>query len=107
MAKKKGDSGDEDEQPTYERVLLSELRRGRRGKHHKLLQRILENLEGLPDNSAMKIPLRTLHGVSLANLRSAVNRATSSRHVEIATYSDGESFYIWRKSATQSGAKKP
>jgi len=107
MAKGKEDSGHEDERPTYERVLLSELRRGRRGKHHKLLQGILKDLEELPDNSAMKIPLRSLHGVSLANLRAAVNRATSSRHVGIVTYSDGEMFYIWRKASTQSGAKKP
>jgi hypothetical protein len=80
----------------YERVPMSTLPQGRRGKHHELVQGILQDLKSLPAASAMKIPLRDLGGVTLANLRSAVHRATMSRKVSIETSSDEHHFYIWK-----------
>jgi hypothetical protein len=73
--------------------------RGRRnGKHHDLILSIFQDLETLPANSAIKIPLAGTDGVSLANLRSAVHRATRSKKLPLETSSDGENFYIWKKS---------
>ena len=98
---------------SYETVPLEQLRQGRRGKHHKLVDVIIAALAKLPDNEAMKIPLETVQGVSLANLRSAVTRATKSRGVKIATFSDGESLFLWKRTAhsgryerKRSGSKK-
>jgi hypothetical protein len=80
----------------YDRVVLANLRRNRRGKHHDLIQGIFQDLETLPTGSAVKIPLAELDGITLANLRSAVHRASTSRALEIETLSDQDNFYIWK-----------
>jgi hypothetical protein len=81
----------------YDRVVLANLKRNRRGKHHDLIQGIFADLETLPAGSAIKIPLAESDGITLANLRSAVHRASSSRDLEIETLSDDENFYIWKR----------
>jgi hypothetical protein len=80
----------------YDRVLLASVRRGRRGKHYNLIEGIFQDLETLPEGSAIKIPLTKVDGITLANLRSAVHRASSSRSLKIETLSDEEHFYIWK-----------
>jgi hypothetical protein len=80
----------------YDRVVLANIRRNRRGKHHDLIQGIFQDLETLPSGSAIKLPLATLDGITLANLRSAVHRASTSRSLEIETLSDQDNFYIWK-----------
>jgi hypothetical protein len=80
----------------YDRVVLTNVRRGRRGKHHDLIQGIFQDLETLPDGSAIKLPLAKLDGITLANLRSAVHRASVSKGLGIETLSDEDNFYIWK-----------
>jgi hypothetical protein len=80
----------------YDRVVLSNLRRNRRGKHHDLIQGVFQDLETLPPGSAIKIPLAEVDGITLANLRSAVHRASTSRGLQIETLSDEDNFYIWK-----------
>jgi hypothetical protein len=82
----------------YDRVVLADIRRTRRGKHHDLVGGIFQDLESLPTGSAIKIPLAELDGISLANLRSAVHRTSTSRGLGIETLSDEENFYIWKAS---------
>lgn len=86
-----------DSQPAlkYRRVEVSGLDRGRRGKHHDLISGILEELETAPLESALEIPLADV-GVELANLRSAVHRAATSKGLAIETLADAKSFYVWR-----------
>jgi hypothetical protein len=80
----------------YDRVVLANVRRNRRGKHHDLIQGIFQDLETLPAGSAIKLPLAKLDGITLANLRSAVHRASASRGLEVETLSDEDNFYIWK-----------
>ncbi len=80
----------------YDRVVVADIRRGRRGKHHDLVEGIFEDLETLPEGSAIKIPLDQVDGITLANLRSAVHRASLSRGLGTETLSDEDSFYIWK-----------
>src|SRR5580704_11757421 len=80
----------------YDRVVLANLRRNRRGKHHDLIQGIFQDLETLPAGSAIKIPLAKVDGITLANLRSAVHRASASRCLGVETLSDEDNFYIWK-----------
>jgi flagellar basal body P-ring protein FlgI len=80
----------------YERVILADIRRNRRGKHHDLVVGIFQDLKSLPKGSALKIPLAEVDGTTLANLRSAVHRASASRGLGIETSSDGKNFYIWK-----------
>jgi hypothetical protein len=80
----------------YDRVILADIRRTRRGKHHDLLGGIFQDLESLPEGSAIKIPLTDVDGTTLANLRSAVHRASTSKGLGVETLSDEENFYIWK-----------
>jgi hypothetical protein len=82
--------------PKYDRVILADIRRTRRGKHHDLMGGIFEDLESLPEGSAIKIPLTEVDGATLANLRSAVHRASTSKGLGIETLSDEENLYIWK-----------
>jgi hypothetical protein len=81
----------------YRQVKVDALDKGRRGKHHDLVQGILQELETLSPGSAMQIPLADVGGIGLANLRAAVHRASITHGLEIETLADGKNFYVWRK----------
>ena len=95
MTTKKAGSGTNG-RDKYERVPIEGLKKSRKGKHRALVTRILENLKTLPPESAVKIPLSAIGGVSILNLRSAVTRATAKESIKIATSADDESFYVWK-----------
>jgi hypothetical protein len=82
--------------PKYEQVSVASLGKGRRGKHHTLITDILRDLETLPKRSAIKIPFAGVNGVTLANLRSAIHRATTAKRLRVETSSDEHNFYIWK-----------
>ena len=82
----------------FESVSQSELPSGRRGKHHAMLLRVLEDLDTLVDGRAIKIPLEDFPG-SVADLRSAINRATTKRNIDVATSSDEQFLYVWKSTA--------
>jgi len=81
----------------YRRVAIADLDRGRRGKHHDLVQGILEELKTASSGSALEIPLADVGGIGLANLRSAVHRASMSEGLAIETLADEKNFYVWKK----------
>jgi hypothetical protein len=81
----------------YRQVKINGLDKTRRGKHYDLVLGILEQLRTLPPGSAMEIPLADVGGIGLANLRSAVHRASTSHALEIETLADEKNFYVWRK----------
>jgi hypothetical protein len=80
----------------YRQVKVDALNRGRRGKHHDLVVGIFRELEILPRGSAMEVPLEGID-TGLANLRSAVHRASLSKGLEIGTLADEKNFYLWKK----------
>jgi hypothetical protein len=79
----------------YRQVQISGLKTGRRGKHHSLVEGIVQELLTLQPGSALEIPLSDVGGVGLANLRSAVHRAASN-HINIETVADNDNFYVWK-----------
>jgi hypothetical protein len=97
MGKPKGTTPD----LKYRRVDVAALDRGRRGKHHDLVQGILGELTTLSPGSAMEIPLADVGGIGLANLRSAVHRASTSQGLEIETLADDKNFYVWKKAKSE------
>ncbi len=80
----------------YRHVELSSLRTGRRGKHHELVERILQELAAVPSGSALQIPLAEVE-IGLANVRSAVHRGATANGLEIETLADGQNFYVFKK----------
>jgi hypothetical protein len=80
----------------YRQVDISGLKTGRHGKHHELVEGIVQELVTLQAGSALEIPLADVGGVGLANLRSAVHRAATSRGLQIETVADSGNFYVWK-----------
>jgi hypothetical protein len=81
-------------QLVYERVPISGLLKGRRGKHNDLVLGVLHDLSTLPMDEAVRIPLKKVGGVSLTNLRSAISRAAKTRKIKIRTFSDSDHLYL-------------
>lgn len=81
----------------YRQVEIAGLSKGRRGKHHDLVQGIFRELETVAQGSAMAIPLAEVGGIGLANLRSAVHRAATSHRLEVETLADENNLYVWKK----------
>lgn len=80
----------------YRRVEVAGIKKGRRGKHHDLVEGILRELKMLSSGSAMKIPLADVGGIGLANLRSAVHRAATAEELVIETLADEKNLYVWK-----------
>ena len=80
-------------------VLQMDVPQGRHGKHRKLVSQILEDLEHAAANAAVRIPLSGLDGEKMQNVRSALNRVTRAKSMEVATAADEKYLYVWRKAA--------
>ena len=74
----------------------SDVPQGRKGKHRKAVADILADLSKLNARQAIKIPLSSLNGEKMQNLRSALNRVTRERNIPVETSSDEKFMYVWR-----------
>lgn len=81
-----------------------DLPHGRKGKHHQLILQVLEDLEQLEDGRAIKVPLGDFEG-TVADIRSAILRATKKKNLKISTSSDDNFFYLWKTDSTGNGHK--
>jgi hypothetical protein len=79
----------------YKSMKVANLPIGRRGKHYDLTEGIVRELKAVKEGMALIIPLASVGGVELANLRSAVHRAASADNLEIETQADEKNFYVW------------
>jgi len=80
----------------YSAVNRSEVPQGRQGKHRRAVKNILADLSKLGAQQAIKIPLSSLNGEKMQNLRSALNRATREKNIPVVTSSDAKYLYVWR-----------
>jgi len=80
----------------YAAVNRSEVPQGRKGKHRKAVGDILADLSKLKAEQAVKIPLSSLNGEKMQNLRSALNRVTREKNIPVITSSDEKFLYVWR-----------
>src|SRR5690348_5631131 len=69
---------------------------GRKGKHNQIVSMILDDLDKLEPEKAVTVPLDSLKGEKMENVRSALNRATRQRKMLVATAADDKYFYVWR-----------
>jgi len=83
----------------YSSVNRSDVPQGRKGKHRKAVSDILGDLSQLDARQAVKIPLNSLKGEKVQNLRSALNRVTRERKIPVVTSSDEKYLYVWRADA--------
>ena len=80
----------------YAALNRSDVPQGRKGKHRKAVADILGDLSKLNAKQAIMIPLSSLNGEKMQNLRSALNRVTREREIPVETSSDEKYLYVWR-----------
>lgn len=91
----------------YESVNRADVPEGRKGKHRKAVANILSDLSKLKVQQAIKIPLSSLNGEKMQNLRSALNRVTREKNIPVVTSSDEKYLYVWRADPSENtGATK-
>ncbi len=76
-------------------IRQSEVPKGRDGKHKRIITLLLKDIEQLDPGAALKIPLSELPDTK-ENIRAALSRAASQRHLKIATSSDAHFLYVWK-----------
>jgi TusA-related sulfurtransferase len=81
----------------FKAVQKTNIPTGRNGKHKAIVLALLSDIEKLANGEALKVPLTELPDTK-ENIRSALNRATKQREIELGTSSDEEHLYIWRVS---------
>jgi len=79
----------------FSSIQQEDVPKGREGKHKKIISKLLSDIDQLSDGSALKVPLTKLPD-SKENIRSALNRATHQRGIEVSTSSDENYLYIWK-----------
>ncbi len=92
------ENGQKSSNMNFESILQLNVPKGRDGKHKHIVLQLLSDLENLQDGSALKIPLSELPDTK-ENIRSALNRATRQRGMEVATSSDADFLYVWKEQA--------
>ena len=78
----------------FQSISQTDLPQGRNGKHKSIVAEMLSDIERLKPGQALKIPLSELPDRK-ENIRSALNRATRQRGMQVSTSSDTDYFYVW------------
>jgi hypothetical protein len=79
----------------YQSIQQIDVPTGRDGKHKRIVTQLLSDLEQLEPGRALRVPITALPD-SKENIRSALNRATHQKNMDVATSSDNEFLYIWK-----------
>jgi hypothetical protein len=80
----------------FKTMVQSDVPQGRDGKHKLIVTTILNDLDRLKGDSALKVPLDEL-AQAKEKVRSALNRATRKAGRKVATASDGTFLYVERE----------
>jgi hypothetical protein len=76
-------------------VSQADVPKGRDGKHKQIITQLLNDIAQLDHGSALKIPLAELPDTK-ENIRSALSRAASQQHIDIATSSNEDFLFVWK-----------
>jgi hypothetical protein len=82
-------------QMKFEAILQLDVPKGRDGKHKRIVTQLLKDIDQLAVGTALKVPLEALPDTK-ENIRSALNRATRQKGIELATSSDADHLYLWK-----------
>jgi hypothetical protein len=82
----------------FKAMLQKDVPNGRTGKHKAIVTRILSDLDQLQKGGAVKVPLAQL-SESKEKVRSALNRATRKRGMNVATATDDTFLYVWSETS--------
>ena len=79
----------------FEAIAQIDVPHGRNGKHKEVVTKLLYELEQLGGGKALKIRITQLPDTK-ENIRSALNRATRQKGLNVATSADANYLYIWK-----------
>ncbi len=79
----------------FEAISQMDLPHGRNGKHKQIVLQLLSDLEQLAPGQALKVRISQLPD-SKQNIRSALNRATRQKGINVATATDANYLYVWK-----------
>jgi hypothetical protein len=79
----------------FQSISQLDVPKGREGKHKQIVTQLLSDIDQLEPGSALKVPLSALPD-SKENIRSALNRATTQKGLQVATSSDTDFLYVWK-----------
>ena len=82
----------------FKAMLQKDVPNGRTGKHKAIVTRILSDLDQLQKGGAVKVPLAQL-SESKEKVRSALNRATRKRGMNVVTATDDTFLYVWSETS--------
>ena len=80
--------------PTFSTMHQVDVPQSRNGKHRKIVEAILEDVDNLAPGEAVKVPIRAL-GDTKENVRAALSRESKKRKSPIATAADCDHLYVW------------
>lgn len=81
--------------PTFETMHQIDVPHSRNGKHRKIVEAILEDVDNLAAGEAVKVPIRALSDTK-ENVRAALSRESKKRKTPISTAADATYLYVWR-----------
>jgi len=81
--------------PMFESMHQIDVPQSRNGKHRKIVEAILEDVDNLAPGEAVKVPIRAL-GDTKENVRAALSRESKKRKAPISTAADATHLYVWR-----------
>jgi len=93
---KMGNNGKAPQPLNFANKLITSIPHGRKGKHNLIVAKIMADLDCLDMETAILVPLDSLNGEKMENVRSALNRATKQKKISVATSTDDKYFYVWR-----------
>ncbi len=78
----------------FQSMSQADVPTGRNGKHKEVVSQLLNDISQLELGKALKVPLSELPDTK-ENIRSALNRATREKGLNVATSSDSDYLYVW------------
>ena len=85
----------ESAQDRFQAILQHEVPKGREGKHKRIVMALLNQIDHLAPETALKVPVAALPD-SKENIRAALNRAARQHGLRVSTSSDRDHLYIWK-----------
>jgi hypothetical protein len=85
---------------TFKTLRLADVPHDRKGKHEAIVTRVLDELNTLKVDFALKVPLASLLDTG-ENVRSALSRAAKKIGRKIATAMDADFLYVWNEREKQ------
>lgn len=81
----------------FDTIDTTDVPRDRKGKHNRLMTKILEDLKRINPAMALRIPRAALGSQKVANVRAALTREIKKTDLVIGTSVDDDYFYVWLK----------